>query len=773
LPGSAPVFRVFVSSTFADLGAERKALHDRVFPGLRRLCAGLGAQFQAIDLRWGVTSEASLDQQAVAICLEEVDRCLAATRRPYFILLLGDRYGWRPLPATVTSARFELLRAAMTGQDAELVELWYVEDRNTVPPVYRLQPRRGRYTADDAWDPVERTLHDAFRRTAEKVTSAAAGRAFTEDDRRDFEVSVTELEIRRALRAGEWAPGAVHAFFRTIPERPANLAGPYGDSQDGRPDRPAAERLRELRAWVHREVGTPYVREYSAGWDADTASPAKDHLHALCRDVRAALKSAIRAELEVHESTPVWQQEDRDHEEFGRDRSAGFVGREDVLAALDNPADPPAPPVLMVGAPGSGKSAVLAELARRLRTRGERNVVVRFIGATPRSVEVRTLVQDLTATLRQRRGGGDPDPPLGTDAAVSAFRSELDRPWQGCGTVLVIDGLDQLAGGVVDLAWLPAEATPGVQVVLSAQTGPVADAVGRYLQAAPVVLEPMPAGEGARLLDSWLAAVGRTLRPHQRAEVLRAFGVLGLPLHLRLAFEEARRWPSWAPVLPGSLADDVAGLVGQLLDRLRLEHGDVLLAVALGCLAAARNGLTEDEELDLLSANRGVDREVTARFPRSPAIGRRIPPVLWARLYSDLQPYLTERRADGRVLLGFFHRQLADEVRSRYLAGETARARHGELARYFARQPLQLSGADGQAPNLRKLSELPYQQANAGLWDGLYATLTDFRFLQAKATWADVDTGADDAGRPVETHSGVYALQDDFDLALALWPEQT
>ena len=55
MPGSVPVFRVFVSSTFADLAAERMALHERVFPELKRLCDGLGAQFQAIDLRWGVT----------------------------------------------------------------------------------------------------------------------------------------------------------------------------------------------------------------------------------------------------------------------------------------------------------------------------------------------------------------------------------------------------------------------------------------------------------------------------------------------------------------------------------------------------------------------------------------------------------------------------------------------------------------------------------------------------------------------------------------------
>ena len=774
MPGSVPVFRVFVSSTFADLAAERMALHERVFPELKRLCDGLGAQFQAIDLRWGVTTEASLEQRTVAVCLEEVDRCRAATRRPYFMLLLGDRYGWRPPPEAVIGERFELLCAVMSPEDAELVHQWYVEDLNAVPRAYRLRPRQDRYTRDDAWRPVERAMHEALRRAAE-TTAGTSGRAFTEDERREFEASATELETRRALRGGDWAPGAVHVFFRTIPELSAGLApGPYADSVDGRTDQSAAEAIQEFRTWVRGKVGEPYIRTYWAGWNVTAAVPTADYVDTLCRDIRGALESAIRAELGAREAVPPWQQEDLDHEEFGRERSAGFAGRDEVLAVLDDRvAGPAAPPVLVVGAPGSGKSAVLAELARRLRDRGDRDVVVRFVGATPRSVGLRTLVQDLTAALRQRRGGGDPDPPLGTDAAVSAFRTELGRPWPGRATVLVVDGLDQLSGDVVDLAWLPAEPTPGVQLIVSAQTGPVAGAAERYLQTTSVVLPPMPADEGEQLLDSWLAAAGRTLRPHQRDEVLRAFGVLGLPLHLRLAFDEARLWPSWEPVAPGRLADDVPGLVGQLLDRLRREHGEFLLGAALGCLAASRNGLAEDEELDLLSANPEVDREVAAQFPRSPDIGGRVPPVLWARLRSDLQPYLTERRADGRVLLGFFHSQLADGVRARYLAGEAAQTRHRELARYFGGQPLQLSGTDGQVPNLRKLSEFPYQLANAGRWGELYAILTDFRFLQAKATWSDVDTGTDEAGRPVQIHSGVYALQDDFNLALSRWPERT
>ncbi|MFZ2098052.1 MAG: hypothetical protein WAV05_15575 [Anaerolineales bacterium] len=42
---------------------------------MRTLCQQHGAHFQPIDLRCGVSEEALLDQQAMAICLGEIRRC--------------------------------------------------------------------------------------------------------------------------------------------------------------------------------------------------------------------------------------------------------------------------------------------------------------------------------------------------------------------------------------------------------------------------------------------------------------------------------------------------------------------------------------------------------------------------------------------------------------------------------------------------------------------------------------------------------------------------
>ena len=60
MAGNGRQFRVFVSSTFSDMHAEREVLQRRVFPRLQRFCQRRGAHFLAVDLRWRVSEEAGL-----------------------------------------------------------------------------------------------------------------------------------------------------------------------------------------------------------------------------------------------------------------------------------------------------------------------------------------------------------------------------------------------------------------------------------------------------------------------------------------------------------------------------------------------------------------------------------------------------------------------------------------------------------------------------------------------------------------------------------------
>ncbi len=54
---SSRVLRVFVSSTFRDMQAERDALVKHAFPLLCELCEERGVVWGEVDLRWGITDE--------------------------------------------------------------------------------------------------------------------------------------------------------------------------------------------------------------------------------------------------------------------------------------------------------------------------------------------------------------------------------------------------------------------------------------------------------------------------------------------------------------------------------------------------------------------------------------------------------------------------------------------------------------------------------------------------------------------------------------------
>ena len=83
--------RIFLSSTFRDFGEERDLLVKRVFPALRARLKDRFVELVDVDLRWGITVEEAESGEVLPICLAEIDRS-----RPYFIGMLGERYGWIP-----------------------------------------------------------------------------------------------------------------------------------------------------------------------------------------------------------------------------------------------------------------------------------------------------------------------------------------------------------------------------------------------------------------------------------------------------------------------------------------------------------------------------------------------------------------------------------------------------------------------------------------------------------------------------------------------------
>ncbi len=96
-------YTFFLSSTFKDFGQERDLLHLTVIPFVHARAAQYGQSVHVVDLRWGInTTELDISEKSnriLKICLDEIDSC-----RPYYIVFLGDRYGWIPEEEEISTA---------------------------------------------------------------------------------------------------------------------------------------------------------------------------------------------------------------------------------------------------------------------------------------------------------------------------------------------------------------------------------------------------------------------------------------------------------------------------------------------------------------------------------------------------------------------------------------------------------------------------------------------------------------------------------------------
>jgi NACHT domain- and WD repeat-containing protein len=775
-------FRVFVSSTFSDLKAERNALQIWVFPKLRALCEQRGYKFQAVDLRWGVPDEAAIDQQTTHICLEEISRCRRLSPRPNFLMLLGDRYGWCPSPSSIPAGEFSALKPHLDALGARLIEQWYRLDENAVPPEWVLQPRRGELedcAPCEGWAPVERVLRGSLLRAAER--SGLDAQAL-----RRYRASATELEIVDGALDRKKAPDAqehVFAFFRRITnlgdvERalsatPSQAAGasqlltePIAardllDTRDGKWDREAWARVEQLKATIRERLGANVWDRYEASWNGEgldldkigapigkPESPDEMEFPAgtLCSEVWQRLSRVMTEQMNALDSQTADSvaSEREVHEAFRSDRVRGFVGRAEPLAAIARYlAAGPARPLVVHGSSGSGKSALMARAVEAARARHPNALVAqRYIGAAPGASEVSPMLRSLCMEISRGMGIDETTVPFDYATLTNEFPKRLDLATAKRPIFVFLDALDQL--GAADsgrrLLWLPRELPLHSRIIVSTIPDESCQCFSELRAAAEegdlVGVSPMSVDDAGAVLDGWLAQAvpQRTLNSEQRGYVLSRFRECGLPLFLKLAFEEARRWHSYDGVPSAGLADDLPGLIRALFRRLSQpeQHGPVLLGRAVGYLAAARFGLSDDEMLDLLWRDEDAREEFEQRNEHHalPAGIRTMPAVIWSRMYFDLEPYLTEREVFGVRLLGFYHRQLADVAAEEYLGRPDHARMHNRLADYFAER--------WTIPDTHALVELPEHLVNADREPEARELLLRYQWLDTKLRATDI-----------------------------------
>lgn len=608
--------RVFISSTFRDMQAERDRLVKFIFPELRRRCRERQVEFVEVDLRWGVTEDQAERGEVLPICLAEIENC-----RPYFIGLLGERYGFVPKEIP-----------------GELVETqpWLEEHR---------------------------------------------------------ERSLTELEILHGvLRNPEMAPRAFFYFRdpsyrdRVPTEQVADLISESAE---------ARAKLKFLKDRI-RKSGL-HLRE-------DYADPK-----ALGELVLEDLWQVIDEEYPAGSEPDPLDREAAEHEAFAEARRKVYIGRQEYFDRLDEHVRRDGPPLVILGESGVGKSALLANWAKRhSEAHLEDFVLLHFTGSTPHSADYVAILRRIFGEIQRHFGVAVKIP-----TAPGKLRNELPRwlVWASAKLsslssalrfILVLDGLNQLddKDAAPHLGWLPEHFPPNVRLVVSTLSGPSLDAVARR-QWPSMRVDGFRLEERKTLIRNYFGQYRKTLSGAHTARIASAPQTAN-PLYLRVLLDELRILGIHEQIgrriehyLAATTADD---LYEKILERWEQDYEQDrpgLVRDALSFLWAARRGLAETELLELLGRN-----------------GRRIPTFLWTTLRLAAGEAIVAR--DG--LLSFANSYLRTAVRDRYVANkERQRRAHLRLAGYFQRNEL----------SERKVDELPWQLATAGAKKRLIAALTD------------------------------------------------
>ncbi len=610
--------RVFISSTFRDFAEERNLLVRKVFPELRRKCRERQVELVDVDLRWGITEEEAKQGKVLPICLAEIDRS-----RPYFIGLLGERYGWVP----------------------------------------------------------EKDLYDS---------SLLLDQPWLEEHRGGK--SVTELEIFHGVLNNPEMAG--HAFFYFRDAAYSSQKG--GDYlSDGEEERIC---LAALKGRILRS-GFPLVENY----------PEPEALAERVRDDLWKLIDLKFPESEVPDSLA---RERMQHEAFASSRLGLYIGGECYLRALDAAisADP-RKPVLVCGASGGGKSALLANWVQKYSLANpEAIVLTHFLATGADAASAVNMVIRLLREISRMTGeelvlDGDPR------RALHMLEEWLEKAGnfaheKGGVFVLLLDALDKMTEHR-DLDWWPKRLPEGVALVASCLDGGVRDSVMPKMEWTELRVSPLQRSDCERFIREHLAKYRKSLTPQQTAMVL-GHPLCGNPLFLRTLLEELRVFGVHEELnlrlkhYTASVTID--DLFEKVLERVESDNSPESVRAALEVLWAAKESFAEDELLAVSG----------------------LPPAFWAPIHIALDESLIG--AGGRLAFG--HDYLRKAVQERYLDSTEDRHRIQQCMGHFCAQAM-AGGCKEISQYIRRHAVEHFLEAED--WDVAAGALSDLEFIEARA----------------------------------------
>lgn len=727
---------------------ERLLLHQRVFPKLKQLCAQYNAHFVPVDLRWGVNEYAQQDFQTMNVCLHEVKRCLKDSKRPNFLILLGDRYGWEPVPTEIEVSDFKEISKGLSEKEVVVLKDAYRRDNNCIPP--QMIPR----LPIEEWFKKENELLDILRKGIHKSE-------LNQIQKSKFLYSATHQEIIDGLSLfdqdkGKEQAAHVMACLRELPNLDRSQSSLLYDCKD--------EQVKHLKDSIkealdiHNGGSEHSLYSYQAQVVEESKGVVAFNEDRFVQAILDHLEPIIHEELILMNRdmnlTPQ-EQEVLSQNVFRKDRARNFVGRADELQVIHeyisrSDSYETRVPLAMIAKGGTGKSALISEAIARAEIEGMNDfkqfVFYRFSGASPRSFKLLSTLETLTTQLnieilsrvdhQSDKSQVMLEPNFSNEQkGFESFLQVLKSLSELGGGVIFIDALDQLKDKEdIIRRWLQSVSHLPKDISLIVSSLPTLEDI-ITLHCEVHYLSALKLSLGSKLLNIWLKEAQRSLTATQQKYLLQLYEKSGEVLALKLLFMRSLTWKSFTtlPLLPSS-SEALVDLYFSDLERLHNPSiqgkSARLIERIIGLMISSRWGLSEDEIFEIpLSDSDFLEEFQSSLHHKLPA--RELPAVMKSRLWFDLRPFLTAQSSQG-FLLYRFHHQIFNEVAQIRYRNPLGTIPYMWLVNFYSQYPLRQDLKHKiHAPNLRPLIELPHALLKAKLRERLWAYLTHFDTLMA------------------------------------------
>ena len=669
------IFRLFISSTFNDFRKEREILQTKIFPTIKEYALSQDYTFQPIDLRWGVSDEAQLDQKTLELCLNEVRAC-KTTLYPNFLVMLGDRYGWVPLPYTIEESELTSLLTLMDKKEKEDIQEWYYLDQNQIPASYILKERTDVYKEYDRWVQVENNLRIILQK-------AVNNSSISSQQKEKYFQSATEAEVQEGILQFK----SVTKFQKNVLNEKNDTEHIFGFFRDidkstreeNKFIEDDYERAQTFKKEVKKELQAENILTTQTS-QVDRATLNETYLIEFEKRIVQFLKSQIDIQKarEIKDDLSPLKVELQAQQHFAINQRKNFLSQEELRTTIsDYIKNDNQEAFVLYGESGKGKSSLISKAIQECEDSGDSKVIYRFIGATPHSGTTKEVLLSIFSEMgfdlrSQREEQGDTlnSNIIASLMAQESFEEFSDRVYDAFFILkekitIFIDGVDQFSNKDFFL-WLPKKLPKNVKIILSAleDTNYPKDSENfKNLKKRTSNLHQLPDFHQAeKLLDILLAQSSRKIDTFQKKYFLKQYSKVLSPLYIVLAVEKMKHWKSGDKVQ--YLGGTQRGLVSEFIGNLSklYHHEKKFVDRVLGFIYSSKDGLSESELLQLLSVDKNFVAAMAPLENSHKNFNNELPLVHWSRLNTQLKPFLNTQMLDGEELIRFTYREFKDVV---------------------------------------------------------------------------------------------------------------